>query len=120
MKRITKDLNLLKENDILNIILYGLYKLTNEPQYAAISELAYTLDKDNLMKLCSTFGGTTIKVPTLNELETLTKALLMIQYMFEGKSYGDSISALELDPVADKDVLNMYDILIDTVEAFNE
>lgn len=120
MKRITKDINLLKENDILNIILFGLYKLTNEPQYAAISELAYTLDKDNLFKLCATFGGTTIKIPTLSELETLTKALLLIQYMFEGKSYGESIVLLNIDPVADKDVLNMYDILIDTIEGVNE
>ena len=81
MTQTSKDLNLLKEDDLITIILYCLYKFTKDPDYAAISELAYTVDKDSLYKLCSTFGGCTIKIPTLEEYKFIIKVMLVFQYI---------------------------------------
>ena len=55
MRQLTRDVSKLKEDDVINILLYAIYKLTNDPEYSAISELAYVLDKDSLYKLCATF-----------------------------------------------------------------
>lgn len=72
-------LNNLKENDVYSLILFSLYKLIAIPEYSSISELAYVLDKDNLLNLCEFFGGQTIKIPTLDELESLIYSLLLIK-----------------------------------------
>ena len=67
--------------DIWSLILFALYKLKNIPEYSTISELAYVLDKDNLLKLCEYFGGITIKIPTVDELELLIYSLVLYQYV---------------------------------------
>ena len=51
MRQLTRDVSKLKEDDVINVLLYAIYKLTNDPEYSAISELAYVLDKDSLYKL---------------------------------------------------------------------
>mgnify|MGYP000391591427 CR=1 FL=1 len=76
MRQLTRDVSKLKEDDVINVLLYAIYKLTNDPEYSAISELAYVLDKDSLYKLCATFGGATIKIPPLSLFKNITKALL--------------------------------------------
>ena len=48
MRQLTRDVSKLKEDDVINVLLYAIYKLTNDPEYSAISELAYVLDKDSL------------------------------------------------------------------------
>ena len=62
-----KDLTTLKEPDLYSLSMFTLYKLVDIPEYSSISELSYILDKTNLLKLCEYFGGTTIKIPTLND-----------------------------------------------------
>jgi hypothetical protein len=47
------------------------------PDYMVLSELVYVLDKDNLLKLCEYFGGSTIKIPTIKELESIVYSLLL-------------------------------------------
>ena len=65
----------LKETDIYSLMLFAMFKLRDIPEYSSLSELVYILDKDSLLKLCEYFGGTTIKIPTIEELETLLYAL---------------------------------------------
>lgn len=50
------------------------------PEYSSIAELVYILDKDNMLNLCEYFGGQTIKIPTIKELESLVYSLLLFQY----------------------------------------
>lgn len=76
-----KNLNSLKETDQYSLLLFVLYKLTGIKEYSAISELAYVLDKDNLLDLCNIFGGRTIRIPTLDELESLTHIVLLYKYV---------------------------------------
>ena len=72
----TKDsLKQLNSSDTYSLILFCLYKIKNNEKYSTLSELAYVLDKDNLLKLCEYFGGLTIKIPTIDEIESLVQAL---------------------------------------------
>ena len=79
--KIKENLLTLHDMDRWSLILFVLYKLKNIPEYSTISELAYVLDKDNLLKLCEYFGGITIKIPTVDELELLIYSLVLYQYV---------------------------------------
>lgn len=78
---IKQELEKLKEIDVWSLLLFALFKVKDIPQYASLSELAYILDKKNLLKLLEYFGGATIKIPTIDEMESLLYALLLYQYV---------------------------------------
>ncbi len=92
---IKEELNQLKETDIYSMLLFVLYQMKNLPEYSVLSELAYILDKQNLLNLCEYFGGLTIEIPTIDELESLLNSLLMYQYIdIEGLSYDEAINKI--------------------------
>lgn len=93
--KIKSELQNLQTNDIYSLILFALYKVTDNPQHAALSQLAYILDKDNLLKLCEFFGGMTLKIPTIDELEVLVYGLLVYQQVdIEKRNYDEVIEEL--------------------------
>jgi hypothetical protein len=68
-------------------MLFILYKLQDNPDYALLSELCYLLDGANLTRLLAYFEGKTVTFPTADELSVLTAALLLYQYvMVDGMS----------------------------------
>lgn len=81
MSSIKKEIKNLKEADIYSLILFSLFRLRDIPEYSTLSEMAYILDKDNLLKLCEYFGGLTIKIPTIDELESIVYSLVLYQYV---------------------------------------
>ena len=92
---IRKELKNLKEIDIYSLILFALFKLKDIPEYATLSELAYILDKDNLLKLCEYFGGMTITIPTIDELESIVYSLILYQYVNVDKmSYPEALKII--------------------------
>lgn len=82
MNKTKVDLNLMKEKDLINLMLFGLYRLKDDPVYASLCDLIFVLDKDSFYKLCATYGGATIKIPTIAELNLLTDALRLYQCMY--------------------------------------
>lgn len=78
---IKQELEKLKEPDLWSLMLFVLYKVKEIPEYSSLSELAYILDKKNMLKLCEYFGGTTITIPTIEQLESLVYGLLVYQYV---------------------------------------
>ncbi len=60
-------------------MLFALYKGTDLPEYSTLSQMVYILDKDNLLKFFEYFGGLTIRVPTIDELEVFVYALFLYQ-----------------------------------------
>lgn len=76
---IHKELDNLTTSDIYSLMLFALYKSNEIPEYSSLSQLSYILDKANLLKLCEFYGGTTLYIPTIYELETLLNALLLYQ-----------------------------------------
>ncbi len=113
---IKENLNNLKSQDIYSLILFVMYKLIGVPEYSALSELAYVLDKKNLLNLCEYFGGLTIKIPTIDELESLMYSLLLYQYVkIDKMDYKDALVLIgheskDLRKVK-KDYLKICDIL---------
>lgn len=121
MKQITKDLNVLREDDLITIILYCLYKFTNDPEYAAISELAYTVDKDSLYRLCATYGGCTIKIPTLKEYRRILKVMLIFDYMnSDGLSFKEACDRADISEDDIDSVANIYSIMSDVLDSYEE
>ena len=95
MSRLKEDFTTLKETDIYSLILFSLFKLRNIPDYAVLSELVYILDKKSLLKLCEYFGGMTLKIPTIEELESLVYTLVLYQYVdIENKDYDEAIKLI--------------------------
>lgn len=93
--RIKERLLTFKDADMWSLMLFTLYKIKDLPEYSAISELAYILDKDNMLKLCEYFGGITIKIPTIDDLEEIVYALVLYQYVnIEGMEYDDAVKML--------------------------
>ena len=119
MRQLTKDVSRLKENDIINVLLYAIYKLTNTPEYSAISELAYVLDKDSLYKLCATFGGATIKIPPLSLLKNMTKALLMVELMQKGETFDDAYLKAEVDVRDKTEVIKIVNQLVEILDNYD-
>ena len=93
--KIKEKLLTFKDIDIWSLILFSLYKIKDIPEYSTISELAYILDKDNMLKLCEYFGGLTIRIPTIDELEDLVYALVLYQHInIDKMSYDDAIKLI--------------------------
>ena len=78
---IKNDLNVLNTTDIYSSMLFVLFKIKDIPEYSSLSELAYVLDKENMLNLCEYFGGQTIKIPTVEELQSLIYSMLLYQYV---------------------------------------
>ncbi len=98
MNNIKKELDNLKMSDTFSLILFALYKIRDINEYSTISELAYILDKDSLLNLCEYFGGLTIKIPTIDELESIVNSLLIYQYVnIDGYTYDEAISEIGFD-----------------------
>lgn len=92
---IKRDLNKLKDIDIYSMILFALYRMKDVPEFSALSELAYVLDKPNFLNFCEYFGGTTITVPTLADISAIAQSLLLYQLVDIDKiPYEDAINQI--------------------------
>ena len=88
---IRDELNNLTTPDIYSLMLFTLYKTSDIAEYSSLSQLAFILDKDSLLKLCEFYGGLTIKIPTIQELETVLKGLLLYQTVDIDKQCFDDV-----------------------------
>lgn len=119
MRQLTKDLNKLEEKDLITILLFCLYRFTEDPEYSTLAELAYTLDKDSLYKLCATFGGTTFKVPTLSEYKDMIKVMLIFNYVnLDGMSFSEACEKAGLEDKDVDEVSKMYSIISEVIDLY--
>lgn len=109
---IKNELEKLKQIDIWSLMLFVLYNFQKIPEYSGISELAYILDEKNLLKLCEYFGGQTLKIPTIDQLEETIYSMLLYQYTdIEKIPIEEAVSLLRLDKSKEKSVRNCYKTL---------
>lgn len=93
--RIKEELSKLKDVDVYSLVLFALYKMRDVPEFSTLSELVYILDKDTLLKLCEYFGGTTIKIPTVDELENMVYSLVLYVWVnLDGLDYEKAIEQI--------------------------
>lgn len=117
---IKEELQKLHEPDIWSLLLFVLFKIKDVPEYSGISELAYILDRKNLLKLCEYFGGTTITIPTIEELEILVYGLLLYQYInIEGIPEEDALVMISREGLSQKAVKNSYLKIKETLQNYD-
>lgn len=118
--KIRTELDALHDNDIYSMLLFALYKATDTAEYSSLSQLAYILDKDNLLKFLEFFGGLTIKVPTIEDLENLVYGLLLYQQVdIEKTSYDDALNTIKLKCSNSDAVEDGYSVIKECLKNYN-
>lgn len=116
---IKNELDKLKEYDVSSLILFSLYKLIGSPEYEVLSEMAYVLDRKNMIRFIEMFGGMTIRVPTISELETVTCGLLLYQFVnVEGRDYTSSLNEVKRLRPNVKNVQDAYRSVCDVISNY--
>ena len=114
-------LNIFKsDSDVYSLLLFILFKTKDIPELAATSELAYILDKENFLKLCEYFGGITIRIPTITEVEDILYAFLLYQYInLEGIEYTKAVDMIERKPSNLGDIKTIYKQICQIMQEYN-
>ena len=106
---IKDEISKLHRSDIYSLILFALYKIKDIPEYSTLSELAFILDKENLLKLCQYFGGITLQIPTIEELENMVYALILYEYVDVDKvELSTALKAIGVSKIKTKEIKELY------------
>lgn len=109
---IKNELDKLTEKDIYSLLLFALYKASSSEQFSTLSQLSFILDKESLLNLCEIYGGLTIKIPTIQELERFLNALLLYKMVdIENKDYVQSINSIKNKNEHCKTLEEDYDVI---------
>ena len=121
MKKETREkLNSMKMTDVYSLVLFALFKLKDVPEYSSISELAYILDGKGLFNFLEYFGGTTLKVPTMNEFKVVIEALLLYQYVnIEGIEYNQALKLMEDSSSSLREIKTCYAKLVNILNEYD-
>ena len=102
-------LNELSQTDVYSLLLFALWRIKEIPEYSTLSELAYILDNNSLMRFLDYYGGSTIKVPTKEEFSVLIEALsLYRQVNIEGIDFKEALANLTYKDLSLKDIKESY------------
>lgn len=123
-KRVTKivqSLDALNTKDIYSLLLFILYKMHDIPQYSTLSELSYILDGNNLNKLLTYYGGMTIRIPTLREMNLLVKALTLYQYVnLEDQDFTEALSAVaSVGEFSEEELKDAYSNILQVISQYD-
>lgn len=115
------ELNKLTTNDTYSLILFIVYELRQIPEYSVLSDLIYVLDKDTLVDFINYFGGMTITIPTNEQLQLITKTLLVYQYVnLENYSILEALQKVaENDDELKQKILNIYNQVCEVIEKYH-
>ena len=103
MPRLKEEIATLKNQDTYSLMLFVLFKLRDIPEYSTLSELIYVLKKEEFLKLCEYFGGLTLKIPTIEEMETLTHSLILYMYVnVDGMNFDDALKLIDCKDFREK------------------
>lgn len=117
---ILKSLEELEQPDIYSLLLFSIYKLYDVPEYSTLSELVYVLDKHNLYNFLSMYGGMTIKVPTIQDLQKMLDALLLYQLIhFEKMESKDALKQFSNITYSQKELITRYKTLEQILSQYN-
>ena len=116
---IKKEFQNLKEQDIWSLLLFTLAQMQSDPNYKPLSELPFILDKNNFLNLCQYFGGVTITIPTLKQLELFISGLTLYKYVeLDGLDFNDAISKISCERYSIKDVKEHYSNIKEILDTY--
>lgn len=116
---IKTELNNLKNADIYSLMLFTLYQCQKTNEYSALSELAYILDEKNLLSLCEYFGGMTITIPKIEELELLLCGLSIYKSInIDGLNAENSLIPYQNHPLGVDEIKKAYLKVSDVMENY--
>lgn len=105
----SNDFKNLKNNDIYSLMLFILFKIRDIQEYSTLSDLIYVLDKESFLNLCEYFGGLTIKIPTIDELEIIVYSFILYEKVDLNKSaLNVELENLNIDRYKKQKVLDTY------------
>lgn len=118
--KVKEELTNLKKADIYSLILFALFRLRDIPEYSTLSQLSFVLDHDNLLKLCEYFGGLTIKIPTIKELESIVYSLVLYQYVnIENMEYNEAVKLIGSESSELRQIKSDYRKLCKILDNYN-
>mgnify|MGYP003290817581 FL=1 len=75
----------MNDQQTLNLLLFTLYKTKRLPEN--LCKLAFLMDMDSFLNLCGYYGGETIQIPKLKDVDCTMKALKLYELTkFKGMS----------------------------------
>ena len=120
MPKLKEEMATLKNQDTYSLMLFVLFKLRDIPEYSTLSELIYVLDKKEFLKLCEYFGDTTIKIPTIDELNSIVNSLVLYQQInIEKKDMESAIKLLDCNRRDLKKVKEDYYKIVDILDKYS-
>lgn len=113
------NLTKLSETDLWSLVLFTLFKMRDIQEFSSLSELVYLLPKESMIKLCQYYGGMTITLPTLDDLETMLYTLLLYKKVnIDNTDYKDALCELSLSQRMESTVKNQYDKVARVLERY--
>ena len=92
----------LTESSDFHYLLALMTALWNVPEYECLPELFSIVGHEKLLTLCKYAGGTTIKIPTMDELMQSIEALRWFYQVYVVKHKYKKSIPVELVPLVDK------------------
>lgn len=113
-------LNNMKARDTMSMVLFVLYKLSENPEYSTLSELSYILDGTSLSNLLDYYGGMTITIPTKAEFAIVVDTLLLYQYhQMDKMSFDEAVKLLGKTGDQLKEIKDCYQKVYKIIEKYN-
>lgn len=117
---ISTEITNLTKNDIYSLMLFVMYKLKDSNEYSSLSQLSYILDEENLLKLCEYYGGTTIYIPKIEELEDMLNAMLLFQRVdIEKQDLTKCLTTLDKKGENTKSIKKNYFVIKEVLKDFS-
>lgn len=115
---IKTDIEKLKTPDIYSLMLFVLYQMRGTEEMSTLSELIYVLDKKSFLQLCNYFGGKTITIPTMEEMERLIGVLVVYEQVeLEKQPFEKAWRYAGFTP-KDKEALDTYQCMCNALQNF--
>jgi len=116
---ITDNLKRLNTRDIYSMLLFVLFKMQQIPGQSTLSELIYILDKESVLKLCEFYGGQTITIPTIEDLEILVYCLIVYNdVVLEKQDLEKVLKKLPVETHVLKKIKTKYIEVAETLEEY--
>ena len=80
IRQFGKNIANLDKDDTYSLMLLLLYASSDNPKYSTLNELAYILDHDNFLKFIKYYEGMTIEIPTIEDIKSSLRLLMLFQY----------------------------------------